>query len=167
MERSRNHLDDVVVAFAFAVAKGKARSRENLCFFLYTGGGLCGGCSSNHLDFEILSPPYLYNADGITLATRPSIQSLSALSARAGGTFSVTMDTVDTHSFAMIKASAVTHGVNNDQRRLPLAVVGQAGGTFSLEISANVNVALPGFYFLFAMNANGVPSIGEAFHIDL
>jgi galactose oxidase len=77
------------------------------------------------------------------------------------------MDTAGSHTFAMVKASAVTHSVNNDQRRMPLAVVSQTGGAFTLRIPANVNVALPGFYFLFAMNANGVPSVAESFHIDL
>lgn len=36
------------------------------------GGGLCGGCSINHLDAEMYSPNYLFNADG-SPATRPEI----------------------------------------------------------------------------------------------
>ena len=36
------------------------------------GGGLCGGCGVNHLDAEMYSPPYLFNADG-SAAARPSI----------------------------------------------------------------------------------------------
>ncbi|MGT2489831.1 Kelch repeat-containing protein [Cupriavidus basilensis] len=28
------------------------------------GGGLCGGCTTNHPNVEILTPPYLLNADG-------------------------------------------------------------------------------------------------------
>jgi galactose oxidase len=150
-----------------AESRRPERCAQTKNVFHLTGGGLCGGCSANHLDFEILSPPYLYNGDGTTLATRPSIQSMSSSSATAGGTISVTMNTAGGHTFAMVKASAVTHGVNNDQRRLPLQLVSQNGSTFSLRISANVNVALPGYYFLFAMNAAGVPSIGETFRIDL
>jgi Domain of unknown function (DUF1929) len=92
---------------------------------------------------------------------------MSSASAIAGSTISVTMNTAGSHTFAMIKASAVTHGVNNDQRRLPLQLESQNGSLFSLRIAANVNVALPGYYFLFAMNAAGVPSIGETFRIDL
>jgi galactose oxidase len=95
------------------------------------------------------------------------ILSTSVSAARAGATISVAMNTAGGHTFAMVKASAVTHSVNNDQRRLPLQLVSQSGSTFSLRISANVSVALPGYYFLFAMNANGVPSVGEAFRIDL
>ena len=40
------------------------------------GGGYCGGCVVNHLDAEMYSPPYLFNADG-SPAARPTI-SLSA-----------------------------------------------------------------------------------------
>ena len=36
------------------------------------GGGLCGGCSVNHLDAEIYSPAYLFNEDGST-ADRPTV----------------------------------------------------------------------------------------------
>jgi galactose oxidase len=131
-----------------------------------TGGGLCGTrCSVNHLDFEILTPPYLFNGDG-TLATRPTIQS-SPASVKAGAVVTVTMNTDSRHTFALIKLSAITHSVNNDQRRVPLSQVSQNGGTFSLKIPDNKNVALAGYYFLFAMNANGVPSVGKTIRIDL
>ena len=36
------------------------------------GGGLCGGCSTNHFNGQILTPPYLLTADG-TAAARPTI----------------------------------------------------------------------------------------------
>jgi galactose oxidase len=131
-----------------------------------TGGGLCGTrCTVNHLDFEILTPPYLFNADG-TLATRPSIQS-SPASVKAGDVATVTMNTDSSHTFSLIKLSAITHSVNNDQRRVPLAQVSRNGSTFSLKIPDNKNVALAGYYFLFAMNANGVPSVGTTIRIDL
>jgi galactose oxidase len=133
--------------------------------FLFSGGGLCGGCSANHQDFEILRPPYLFNADG-TLATRPSIQS-SPATAKAGDIITVTMDSNSSHTFALIKASAVTHSVNNDQRRVPLVQVSKTGSSFTLKITDNKNVVLAGYYFLFAMNSNGVPSVGKTIRIDL
>ena len=36
------------------------------------GGGLCGNCTTNHLDGEIFTPPYLLNPDG-SARTRPTI----------------------------------------------------------------------------------------------
>jgi galactose oxidase len=141
------------------VALGHWPSQQLL---LFSGGGLCG-CPANHQDFEILTPPYMLNANG-SLATRPSIQS-SPTTANAGNVITVTMDTAGSHTFALIKASAVTHSVNNDQRRVPLEIASQNGSTFSLQIPSNTNVILPGFYFLFAMNADGVPSVGATIRI--
>jgi galactose oxidase len=130
---------------------------------MFAGGGLCGGCDANHKDFEILTPPYLFNSDG-SLATRPSIQS-SPATGKAGDVITVEMDNDESHSFAFIKISAVTHSVNNDQRRFPLEVVNRNGSKFSLKIPSNKNVALPGFYFLFAMNSKGVPSVARTIRI--
>jgi galactose oxidase len=130
---------------------------------LFSGGGLCNTCNANHRDFEILTPPYLFNADG-SLATRPSIQSFPS-TAKAGDVINVVMNTDASHTFAVVKASAVTHSVNNDQCRFPLGVVTKSGSTFSLKIVDNTSVALPGYYFLFAMNTNGVPSVGETIRI--
>jgi galactose oxidase len=107
----------------------------------------------------------MFNPDG-SLATRPSIQSFPA-TAKAGAIITVQMNTDGSHTFALIKASAATHSVNNDQRRFPLLLVSQNGSTFNLKIPDSQNVALPGYYFLFAMNTNGVPSIGETVRIDL
>lgn len=129
------------------------------------GGGLCGGCNSNHQDFEILTPPYLYDASG-NLATRPVIQS-NPTSAKAGNTITVTMNTNQAHTFALVRTSAVTHSVNTDQRRIPLPVASKAGSSFSLKIPSNQNIALTGIYYLFAMNADGVPSVANDIRIAL
>ena len=48
------------------------------------GGGLCGTCTTNHLDGEIFTPPYLLNADG-SARTRPTIVTAPATAA-AGST---------------------------------------------------------------------------------
>ena len=120
------------------------------------GGGLCGSCSTNHPDAEIFTPPYLLNNDG-TLATRPVLSNAPA-QISAGTTINVTLDSSQSHSFALVRTAAATHSVNNDQRRIPLNVISRSGGSFSLEIPSNQNVVIPGNYFLFAMNERGVPS---------
>ena len=40
-----------------------------------------------------------------------------------------------------------------------------AGSTYRLQIPVSRGVALPGFYLLFALSANGVPSIGRFIRI--
>ena len=126
------------------------------------GGGLCGaGCPQNHLNAEILTPPYLLNADG-TPAVRPQITSAPG-SAKLGSMIQVNTQTPVT-SFALMRLSATTHTVNNDQRRIPLVPIKSqtAGGsnvTYSLSIPSDSGVVLPGYYMLFALNAQGVPSV--------
>lgn len=130
------------------------------------GGGLCGTCSTNHLDAEILTPSYLIDGDTGRLKRRPAIQSVPA-SINPGETISVTMDTSDTHTFALVRLSAVTHNTNNDMRRIPLAVsdLGGSPNIFELDVPNSYSIVLPGTYWLFAMNSDGVPSIGETVYV--
>ena len=129
---------------------------------LVGGGGVCGLCPANHPDIEILTPPYLFETDGITLRTRPVLQSISGDTIVVGGSITVTMDTADAgHTFSLVRFGAITHGINLDQRRVPLSVASQAGSVFTLSLPTNPHVLLPGYYFLFAMNAAGTPSVAE------
>ena len=123
------------------------------------GGGLCGGCSVNHEDAEIYSPPYLFDANG-NLADRPEIS--APATAQYNQTFQVQSD--DTiEAFSFIRMSSATHSVNNEQRRVPVSF-SRNGNTYSLNMPG-ANVMPPGYYMLFAMNQNGVPSMAEAVQV--
>jgi galactose oxidase len=127
------------------------------------GGGQCD-CAANHPDAEIFSPPYLFNDDG-TPADRPMIISAPDASA-LGSTVSVSTD-IPVAAFAMLRLSSVTHTVDNDQRRIPLAISSVSGETYSLRIPADSGVAPPGYYMLFAMNARGTPSTAAILNLVL
>ncbi|MDP9052713.1 MAG: RICIN domain-containing protein, partial [Acidobacteriota bacterium] len=121
------------------------------------GGGQCSlGCSANHFDTEILTPPYLLNSDG-SLATRPAITSSSS-TVTLGATISATTNT-PVASFVLMRLSSVTHTLNNDQRRIPLQAQFANGTTYVLTVPSNPGIVLPGNYWLFALNAQGVPSL--------
>lgn len=128
-----------------------------------SGGGLCGqGCAANHPDLQILSPHYLFNADG-TPATRPVINS-APTSATHGTRINVSTDSA-IGSFSLVRLSSNTHAVNNDQRRIPLTFTASAGNNYQLSIPSNPGVVIPGYYMLFAMNADGVPSVSRSIQI--
>ncbi|KAI9845578.1 MAG: hypothetical protein M1837_004675 [Sclerophora amabilis] len=129
---------------------------------LNAGGGLCGGCATNHLDGEIFVPPYLFRSDG-TRATRPRINSVSSGTVNVGGTITVTMDSAVT-SFSLIRGSSSTHTVNTDQRRIPLTPTA-SGLTYTVTVPADAGVALPGYWMLFAINSAGVPSVARSITI--
>jgi galactose oxidase len=120
------------------------------------GGGLCGTCTVNHPDGRIFTPPYLLQPDG-TLRPRVTITNAPS-SASPGADITVTTDAAAA-SFALVRMSAVTHGVNNDQRRIPLTVVAASGTTSALALPADSGVLLPGPYLLFALDAAGTPSV--------
>jgi galactose oxidase len=126
------------------------------------GGGLCGtGCATNHFDGEIFTPPNLLNADG-TPAARPVITSAPPAAAH-GATITVATDRPVT-GFSIVRLGSTTHTVNTDQRRIGLAAVPGTGG-YQLTIPADPGIAVPGFYMLFALDANGVPSVAHVVRI--
>jgi galactose oxidase len=127
------------------------------------GGGLCGGCSTNHFDAEIFTPPYLLNADG-TARTRPTITSAPA-TATAGTTIPVATGQAVTN-YSLVRMSSVTHTVNTDQRRIPLTPSSKSGNTAQLPLPADRGVLVPGFYMLFALDAAGVPSVAKTIRIS-
>ncbi len=132
---------------------------------LSAGGGLCGaGCTGNHPDLQVLSPYYLFNADG-TPATRPVITAAPG-SARLGRAIQVSTNSAVT-AFSMVRMSSTTHTVNNDQRRLPLNFAAVSGTTYNVSIPSNPGLALPGDWMLFAIDAKGTPSVAKIVRISL
>lgn len=125
---------------------------------LSAGGGLCGGCATNHPDLQILTPPYLLNQDG-TPSARPAITSApSELS--YGTSVAVTTD-VPVTAFSIVRVGSTTHTVNNDQRRLPLTFTATGPTSYAVDIPSNRGIALPGYYMLFALESDGVPSVAK------
>jgi galactose oxidase len=127
------------------------------------GGGLCGSCATNHPDAQIFYPPYLFNSDG-SRRTRPTITSAPS-SAVTGQTISVTTG-VPVQSFALMRYDEATHAVDNDQRRIPLTIASSNGNTYQLSIPSDPGIALPGPYMLFAIDANGTPSVAATVSIS-
>jgi galactose oxidase len=126
------------------------------------GGGLCGQCSTNHTNVEILTPPYLLNAHG-SPASRPTILSAPTM-ASLGTSISVTTGSA-VQAFALMRLSSATHSLNNEQRRVPLSFRVGTAGEYLLSIPADSGVVVPGYYMLFALDANGVPSVSRTLRI--
>jgi len=125
-----------------------------------SGGGLCGdNCGqngANHLNYEILTPPYLLTANGAN-ATRPVIASISETTLKRGTKATIVTES-PVKAFALMRLSSVTHTVNNDQRRIPLAAKTADGAHYAVKLSRDPGVLLSGYYMLFALDPRGVPS---------
>jgi hypothetical protein len=126
---------------------------------LSSGSGEGGGVTYANSEFsaQVFSPPYLFNADG-TLAHRPAITSApSQLS--YGQAFTVeSPDAGSVTRGTLIRLSSVTHAFNQSQLIYPLTFSATASTILSGVGPANANLAPPGPYLLFLVNANGVPS---------
>ena len=129
------------------------------------GGGLCGNCATNHYDAQIYSPPYLFTATG-TLATRPVINSVSVASIKVGGSFSINTNIACT-MFSIIRLTSTTHTVNTDQRRIALTPTATSGTTYTFTIPSDPGKALPGYWYVWALNSAGVPSVSKTIKITL
>ncbi len=134
---------------------------------LIAGGGLCGTCAANHQDGQVYTPTYLYKSDG-TPADRPVINT-TPVSITYNQSFDVTLSGGGASSistFYLIKLSANTHAMNTDVRRLSVPFSKTATNTYRLTSHSNTNVLTPGYYYLFALNTEGVPSIAKTLQIQ-
>lgn len=152
---------------------------------LAAGGGLCGdpnasnsptGPACNHPNGQVFKPPYLFKANGQE-APRPAIGNLSNVGNDGTGLprigygqeFTVTMTNLGEGSsisrFTMIKLSSVTHSINTDVRFLEVDFSG-SDKTYTLTTDDRNTVLTPGYYFLFAINDKGVPSIAQVVQIQ-
>jgi hypothetical protein len=128
---------------------------------LVAGGGRYFGNSdqSDQLSAELYSPPYLFKG------TRPVITFAPGL-AGYGGTINIqTPDASRIAAVSLIKLGSVTHTNNMDQRFLPLAFT-MNGATLSVHTPANANLAPPGYYMLFIVDTNSVPSVAVILNLE-
>jgi hypothetical protein len=129
---------------------------------LSSGGGICGTCDQvGYLakNAEIFSPPYLFQADG-TLAPRPAFDAAPASTTYGAPMEIATANPASIRKVALVRLGAVTHSDNMEQRYIPLSFT--TGATSLTAIApANANIAPPGSYMLFILDANGVPSVAR------
>ena len=103
---------------------------------------------------EIFSPPYLFRG------ARPTIDEAPATVGYGQQMTITTSDAAAISSVTLIKAGSVTHEIDTDQRAVPLSFAAGAG-TLTAQVQANPNLAPPGYYMLFIVNGDGVPSVAR------
>ena len=108
---------------------------------------------------QIFTPPYLFASDG-QLAARPEILEAPG---KLGydQAFAVRVNKPEAIGKAcLIRLGSVTHAFNFGQRFIKLEVQNLAG-KLEMRSPKDVNLAPPGFYYLFVMDQNGVPSVAK------
>ena len=133
---------------------------------LVGGGGLTIQLDVNHFDAQIYVPQYLLTENG-ERAKRPVITETSHATVFPGGNFTITTDT-KVVSASLVRYGGATHSLNNDQRRIALNL--QDSGTpfeYIVFIPSDGGVAIPGYWMLFVMNSQGVPSKAKNLQIQV
>lgn len=117
------------------------------------GGDTDGGRDGGSLPNERYRPPYFFK-------TRPSITAAPGATTH-GATFNVSTD----HPSAIAKAvfmrpGAVTHAFNQAQRAIECVIAGTTGSAVRVVAPPNGMLAPPGWYLLFLVDADRIPSEG-------
>jgi hypothetical protein len=100
---------------------------------------------------EIFSPPYLFRGPRPTISGAPT-------SAGYGQPLVInTPEAADITTVTLIRAGSTTHEIDTDQRAVPLAF-SASPGVLTAQVPTNANIVPPGYYMLFIVDRNGVPS---------
>jgi hypothetical protein len=125
---------------------------------LLAGGGAFGN-ATNEKSAEIYSPPYLFKGPRPTITDAPG-------GVHYGGSFTVdTPDASRIQSASLVRMGSVTHNFDMDQRFIPLNTTPQSGGV-TVSGPSDANVAPPGWYMLFLVDDQGVPSVSKIVKVD-
>jgi hypothetical protein len=65
----------------------------------------------------------------------------------------------------LVRPAAVTHSSDSNQRLVNLPFTTTANG-ISYSVTGNQNLAPPGWYMLFVVDGNGVPSVAKWVHLS-
>jgi hypothetical protein len=110
---------------------------------------------TNELRIETYCPPYFYKGE------RPIIENYLAI-IRYGLSFEIkTPSSGEIESVALIRPGATTHCVNTEQRYVGLQFASTSSSTITANVPHEKNLAPPGYYLLFVVTYDRIPSVGK------
>ncbi|MGH2969280.1 MAG: LamG-like jellyroll fold domain-containing protein, partial [Solirubrobacteraceae bacterium] len=125
---------------------------------LLAGGGAFG-LAKNEKSGELYSPPYLFKGPRPQISDAPD-------ALHYGQSFTVdSPDASRIRKVSMVRMGNVTHNVDMDQRFMELPMTMQ-NGSLQVDGPQNANIAPPGWYMVFLIDDNGVPSGGKIVQVD-
>jgi Domain of unknown function (DUF1929)/Bacterial Ig domain len=119
---------------------------------VYVAGGGGDPGVTDQKSAQIFSPPYLFKGP------RPTISSAPATLEYGSTVFVGTPDAASIARVSLIRTGSVTHAFDQNARAMQLSFTQTAGG-INVTIPSNRNDIPPGYYMLFLVNGEGVPSI--------
>ncbi len=130
------------------------RMYHSVALLLSDARVLIAGCN-NQPSAQIFSPPYLFRGP------RPEITSAPGMFTYASTELLSTPQAQSIANVNLLRLGSVTHEFDQNQRLVPLAF--EVSGATTLTVSAPIDgaVAPPGYYMLFIISDDGVPSMAQ------
>ena len=120
---------------------------------LSAGGGRLSP-APDQLNMQMYSPGYLFKGPRPTVTSAPATMShgstIDLISPQAGNIAKI----------SLVSLASVTHTADWNQRFLDLPFT-RSGTTLTVDTPANANLAPANYYMLFAVDADGVPSVAK------
>ncbi len=114
---------------------------------------------SFEMRIEIYTPAYLEKD-----TPRPRITSGPTEMTYGGGYSLGTTQSSALTSAVLVRPAAVTHSSDSNQRLIKLGLTTTANG-ISVSVPTQPNITPPGWYMLFVVDSNGVPSVAKWVHV--
>ena len=108
----------------------------------------------DHFDGQIFSPPYLFRGPRPTIVAAPEVVKYNSTFELAFG------PEAPVAAVTWVRLGSVTHGFDTNQRFLRLAATTTGQGA-AVGAPRDPRLAPPGHYLMFALTADGVPSVGR------
>ncbi|MFN0149769.1 MAG: galactose oxidase-like domain-containing protein [bacterium] len=109
---------------------------------------------------EIYQPGYLFRGPRPVITSAPG-------EALYGASFTIgTPQASQITKVVLMGLSTVTHSFNTGQRHVPLAFTRPGPSQLLVTVPSNGNLAPPGYYMLFILNGDDVPSVAAMIRID-
>jgi hypothetical protein len=151
-------------------AMGEPRGYHGVALLLPDGrvfiaGGRTGGSDSaedEKPNFRYLYPPYMSPREAPP--PRPAITSAPA-TVRYASNFSISFSGGPISEVVLMSLGSMTHSFDASQRYVQLAIASASGTAAQIVAPPNSQTAPPGYYMLFALNQNRVPSVARFLRI--
>lgn len=104
---------------------------------------------------EVFSPPYLFRGPHPQIEDAPG-------TATYGQTITIATPQAGTIRWvSLVKNGVTTHSFDSGQRLVDLTITAQANSTLQATVPANPNLTPPGWYMLFLVDQQAIPSMAS------